>query len=281
QSRRHRHRLLCDHPGICADLAHLVDGHPRLPGGRHHRPDSRLERRRRARNFGFRNSANGAGPAGPGSARMTAETIDTVRKPVPTPLARGRGGGGPAPKRIVVAYGFWIFILSDMIMFSALFAAYAVLSGNTAGGPTGAELFNLRNVFIETMCLLFSSYTCGLGALSAERRQPGRFLIFAALTFMLGAAFLIIESTEFAGMVSKGAGPSRSAFLSSFFTLVGTHGVHVTGGLLWLIYMVAQVAAKGLRPHVLRRLLCWSLFWHALDIVWVGVFTLVYLIGAR
>jgi cytochrome o ubiquinol oxidase subunit 3 len=207
---------------------------------------------------------------------MTIATIDAVRPE----LVRGRGGGGPASTRTVVAYGFWIFLLSDFILFSGLFAAYAVLSGNTAGGPTGAELFNLRNAFIETMCLLFSSYTCGLGALSAERRQPGRFLIFAALTFVLGAAFLVIESTEFAGMVSKGAGPSRSAFLSGFFTLVGTHGVHVTGGLLWLIYMAAQVVAKGLRPHVLRRLLCWSLFWHALDIVWVGVFTLVYLMGA-
>jgi len=212
---------------------------------------------------------------------MTVATLDTVPSAVPTELARGRGGGGPAPKRVVVAYGFWIFLLSDFVLFSGLFAAYAVLSDQTAGGPTGAELFNLRNVFIETMCLLFSSYTCGLGALSAERRQAGRFLIFAALSFVLGAAFLVIESTEFAGMVGKGAGPSRSAFLSGFFTLVGTHGVHVTGGLLWLIYMVAQVVAKGLRPHVLRRLLCWSLFWHALDIVWVGVFTLVYLMGAR
>jgi cytochrome o ubiquinol oxidase subunit 3 len=164
-------------------------------------------------------------------------------------------------------------------MFSGLFAVHAVLSGNTAGGPTGSELFNLRNVFIETMCLLFSSYTCGLGALSAERRQPERFLIFAALTFVLGAAFLFIEIREFAGMVAQGAGPSRSAFLSAFFTLVGTHGAHVTGGLIWLAYMVAQVAVKGLRPHVLRRLLCWSLFWHALDIVWVGVFTLVYLMA--
>jgi cytochrome o ubiquinol oxidase subunit 3 len=208
---------------------------------------------------------------------MTVATIDAVRPE----LVRGRGGGGPASTRTVVAYGFWIFLLSDFILFSGLFAAYAVLSDQTAGGPTGAELFNLRNVFIETMCLLFSSYTCGLGALSAERRQPGRFLIFAALSFVLGAAFLVIESTEFAAMVGKGAGPSRSAFLSGFFTLVGTHGVHVTGGLLWLIYMVAQVVAKGLRPHVLRRLLCWSLFWHALDIVWVGVFTLVYLMGAR
>jgi cytochrome o ubiquinol oxidase subunit 3 len=153
------------------------------------------------------------------------------------------------------------------------------LRGNTAGGPTGAELFNLRNVFIETMCLLLSSYTCGLGALSAERRQPARFLIFAALTFVLGAAFLIIEATEFAGMVANGAGPSRSAFLSAFFTLVGTHGVHVAGGLIALVYLAAQVIFMGLQPAVLRRLLCWSLFWHALDIVWVGVFTLVYLMG--
>ena len=197
---------------------------------------------------------------------------------VPSGFARG-SGVGPAPRRIVVAYGFWIFILSDIIMFSGLFAAYAVLSGNTAGGPTGPELFNLRNVFIETMCLLLSSYTCGLGALSAEWRQPRRFLIFAALTFVLGAAFLVIEFSEFAGMVSKGAGPSRSAFLSAFFTLVGMHGTHVTIGLLWLIYVVAQVIAKGLRPAVLRRLLCFSLFWHALDIIWIGVMTLVYLIG--
>jgi len=166
-------------------------------------------------------------------------------------------------------------------MFSGLFAAYAVLSGNTAGGPTGRALFNLHNVFIETACLLLSSYTCGLGALSAERQHPGRFYVFAALTFLLGAAFLVIEVTEFAGMVHEGAGPSRSAFLSSFFTLVGMHGAHVTSGLLWLVYMVAQVAVKGLRPHVLRRLLCFSLFWHALDIIWVGVFTLVYLMGAR
>src|SRR6516162_8969715 len=161
-----------------------------------------------------------------------ATTLDRPLMRFPTELARGRGGGGPAPKRIVVAYGFWIFILSDIIMFSALFATYAVLSGNTAGGPTGAELFNLRNVFIETMCLLLSSYTCGLGALSAERRQPAPFLMFSALTFVLGAAFLFIEATEFARMVRIGAGPSRSGFLSAFFTLVGTHGVNVTGGLI-------------------------------------------------
>ncbi len=206
-----------------------------------------------------------------------ATTIE--RTEVPTELARGRGGGGPAPKRVVVAYGFWIFILSDMIMFSALFAAYAVLRGNTAGGPSGTDLFNMRSVFIETMCLLLSSYTCGLGVLSAERGQAPMFLVFAVFTFVLGAAFLFIEVNEFAGMIAKGAGPSRSGFLSSFFTLVGMHGVHVASGLVALIYLVAQVLVQGLRAAVLRRLLCWSLFWHALDIVWVGVFTLVYLMG--
>jgi cytochrome o ubiquinol oxidase subunit III len=210
---------------------------------------------------------------------MTIAAVDTIPSAVPTELAHGRGGGGPAPKRTVVAYGFWIFILGDIVMFAGLFAAYAVLSGNTAGGPTGAELFDLRNVFIETMCLLFSSYTCGLGALSAERRQTARFLFFAALTFVLGAAFLFIEVLEFARMLENGAGPWRSGFLSAFFTLVGTHGIHVTSGLIWGMYLVAQVIVKGLRPAVLRRLLCFSLFWHALDIVWVGVFTLVYLMG--
>ncbi len=208
---------------------------------------------------------------------MTITTIDAA----PAEFVRGRGGGGPASTRTVVAYGFWIFILSDVTMFSGLFAAYAVLSGQTAGGPTGSELFNLHRVFIETMCLLVSSYTCGLGALSAERRQQGRFLAFSVGTFVLGAAFLYIEISEFAGMVSRGAGPSRSAFLSAFFTLVGMHGAHVTSGLVWLTYMVAQVVVKGLRPNVLRRLLCFSLFWHALDIIWIGVITVVYLMGAR
>jgi cytochrome o ubiquinol oxidase subunit 3 len=210
---------------------------------------------------------------------VTIAAIDRAPTEVPTELARGRGGGGPASKRVVVAYGFWIFILSDMVMFSALFAAYAVLRGNTAGGPTGAELFDLHRVFIETICLLLSSYTCGLGALFAERRQPARFFTFAVLTFVLGAAFLFIEVSEFARMVEKGAGPTRSGFLSAFFTLVGTHGVHVASGLIALIYLMAQVIAKGLQAATLRRLLCWSLFWHALDIVWVGVFTLVYLMG--
>jgi cytochrome o ubiquinol oxidase subunit 3 len=207
-------------------------------------------------------------------------SVTTIAEADRTELVRGRGGGGPAPTRVVVAYGFWIFLLSDFIMFSGLFATYAVLSGQTAGGPTGRELFDLNHVFIETACLLLSSYTAGLGALSAERDEVGRFYIFSFFTFVLGAAFLFIEISEFAGMVAKGAGPSRSAFLSAFFTLVGMHGAHVTSGLLWFLYMIAQVAVKGLRPHVLRRLLCFSLFWHALDIIWVGVLTLVYLMGS-
>jgi cytochrome o ubiquinol oxidase subunit III len=208
-------------------------------------------------------------------------TITTTIGGVPTELARGRGGGGPAPTRTVVAYGFWIFIISDITMFSALFAAFAVLSGRTADGPTASDVVNLRHLFIETMCLLLSSYACGLGALSAELRQRDRYLVFAALTFVLGAVFLFIEISDFVDMARAGAGPARSAFLSAFWTLVGMHGAHVASGLLWLVYMVAQVMAKGLRPHVLRRLLCFSLFWHALDIIWVGVFTLVYLMGAR
>jgi cytochrome o ubiquinol oxidase subunit 3 len=189
--------------------------------------------------------------------------------------------GGPAPVRMVVSYGFWIFLLSDIIMFSALFAAYAVLSGQTAGGPSGRELFELRHVGIETLCLLFSSYTCGLGLLAVEHRQLRSFYLSFAVTFVLGAAFLGLELSEFAGMIAQGDGPSRSAFLSAFFSLVGLHGVHVTAGLIWLSFMVAQTAVRGPRAFVLRRLLCFSLFWHALDIIWVALLTLVYLMGAR
>ena len=195
--------------------------------------------------------------------------------------SRDHSEDGPAPVRIVVAYGFWIFLLSDIIMFSALFASYAVLSGQTAGGPSGRELFELRHVGVETLCLLFSSYTCGLGLLAIERRQLRGFYLAFALTFVLGATFLGLEISEFVGLVARGAGPSRSAFLSAFFSLVGLHGAHVTAGLLWLSFMVAQTAARGPRDFVRRRLLCFSLFWHALDIIWVALLTLVYLMGAR
>lgn len=193
------------------------------------------------------------------------------------------GGGveGPAPRDIIVTYGFWIFILGDMVLFSALFASYAVLAGRTAGGPGGAQLFDLRRVFLETACLLLSSFCCGLMTLSIEARRMRGTYIGAALTFALGAAFLTLEISEFAGMIAAGAGPSLSAFLSAFFTLVGTHGAHVACGLLWLTVMMAQVATLGFRDKVVRRLRCFALFWHALDIVWVALFTVVYLIGAR
>jgi cytochrome o ubiquinol oxidase subunit III len=186
---------------------------------------------------------------------------------------------GPAAKRVVVGYGFWIFLLSDIVMFSAIFAAYAVLTRATAGGPSGAQLFNQGSVAIETGCLLASSYTCGLMSLAIGARRYALTYLGALITFVLGVAFLTLEVREFAGMIAIGAGPQRSAFLSSFFTLVGCHGLHVTAGLVWLVVMMAQVAVKGLRESVERRLLCFSLFWHALDIVWVWLFTVVYLMG--
>jgi cytochrome o ubiquinol oxidase subunit III len=186
---------------------------------------------------------------------------------------------GPAPKRIVVAFGFWIFLLSDIVMFSALFASYAVLMHATAGGPTGAELFNQVSVAIETACLLASSYTCGLMSLAINSRRSLGTYLGAVITFVLGAAFLALEIREFAGMIAIGATPQRSAFLSAFFTLVGCHGLHVTAGLIWLAVMMAQVAIKGFAANVQRRLLCFALFWHALDIIWVGLFTVVYLMG--
>jgi cytochrome o ubiquinol oxidase subunit 3 len=186
---------------------------------------------------------------------------------------------GPAPKRIVTGYGFWIFLLSDIVMFSALFAAYAVLAKATAGGPSGRELFDLKSVAAETAALLASSFTCGLASIAAGRKKALAFYVAMLVTGALGALFLAFEVKEFVGLVSAGDGPTRSAFLSAFFTLVGCHGLHVSLGGLWLATMMAQVFAKGFRDDILRRLLCFSLFWHALDIVWVGIFTVVYLYG--
>jgi len=195
--------------------------------------------------------------------------------------AVGSGEDGPASKRVVVAYGFWIFLLSDIVLFSALFATHAVLLRATDGGPNGAELFSQRNVAIETACLLASSYTCGMMSLAINAGNRAATYLAGAVTFVLGAAFLALELHEFAGMIAKGATPQRSAFLSSFFTLVGCHGLHVTIGLFWLLVMMAQVAAKGLRANVQRRLMCFGLFWHTLDIIWVAIFTVVYLMGVR
>jgi cytochrome o ubiquinol oxidase subunit 3 len=185
-----------------------------------------------------------------------------------------------ASKRIIVGFGFWIFLLSDIVMFSAFFASYAVLSGATAGGPSGKDLFDLNNVAIETACLLLSSFTCGIASIGARARSGLMYYGGMAVTFAFGAAFLSLELHEFAGLVAEGAGPTRSAFLSAFFTLVGCHGLHVTLGLLWLLTMMAQVFAKGYRADILRRVLCFSLFWHTLDIIWIALFTVVYLMGA-
>jgi cytochrome o ubiquinol oxidase subunit III len=203
--------------------------------------------------------------------------IDELRSEL-LPAVRGALA---VPKRIVVGYGFWIFLLSDIVMFAALFAAYAVLVGATAGGASGAELFSQRSVAIETACLLASSYTCGLMSLAVGSRRRAGIYLAAMATFALGAAFLGLEIREFTDMIARGATPQSSAFLSAFFTLVGCHGLHVTVGLGWLVVMMAQVAIKGIRPAVERRLLCFSLFWHALDIIWVSLFTVVYLMGVR
>ena len=192
----------------------------------------------------------------------------------------GRSEGGPAPKRIVTGYGFWIFLLSDIIMFAAFFAAYAVLVGQTAGGSAGHDLFDLRNAAIETACLLLSSFTCGIASIGADARSRPMFYIAMAATCALGLVFLGLELSEFVDLVARGAGPTRSAFLSAFFTLVGCHGLHVTAGILWLLTMMAQVFAKGFRADILRRILCFALFWHALDIIWVALFTVVYLMGS-
>jgi cytochrome o ubiquinol oxidase subunit III len=183
-------------------------------------------------------------------------------------------------KRIIVGYGFWIFLLSDIIMFSAFFATYAVLVHNTAGGPSGHDLFDLDNTAIETACLLLSSFTCGLASISARARRASWYYLAMAATFVLGASFIGLEAHEFAGLVAQGDGPTRSAFLTAFFTLVGCHGCHVSAGLLWLLTMMAQAFAKGFRPDIQRRILCFALFWHTLDIIWVALFSVVYLMGA-
>jgi len=208
------------------------------------------------------------------STTFTADGIPTRAPKTP------RSERGPAPTRIVVSYGFWLFLLSDIILFAAFFAAYAVLAKHTAGGPTGPQLFDREHVLIETACLLSSSFTCGMLGLAFERRHALFTYLFGATTFVLGAAFVALEVSELGHLIATDAGPQRSAFLSAFFALVGLHGLHVAVGLAWLLAMGAQVATIGLVPLVVQRLRCFALFWHALDIVWIGVFTIVYL-GAR
>jgi cytochrome o ubiquinol oxidase subunit I len=196
------------------------------------------------------------------------------------PRAAPDGGWkGPAAQRIITGYGFWLFLLSDFILFSGFYAAYAVLSHNTAGGPGPKQLFDMHSLAIETACLLLSSFACGLAMIATNVRNMLWTQIGYLVTGLLGLGFLAIELNEFAHMVSIGAGPGRSAFLSSFFALVGLHGLHVTIGLLWLGTMMAQIWTKGFRDDILRRGMCFALFWHALDIIWIGIFTNVYLLG--
>jgi len=180
----------------------------------------------------------------------------------------------------IQALGFWIYLMSDLVLFAAIFATYAVLRGNYAGGPSGRELFDLPYTVVETMLLLFSSSSCGLGMLAAYRGRKNPVLIWFGVTFLLGLGFIFMEINEFHTMIVAGNGPARSGFLSAFFTLVGSHGAHVCAGLLWMAVMIGQMTAKGLTPPVRSRLMRLSMFWHFLDIVWVGVFTIVYLMGS-
>ena len=175
--------------------------------------------------------------------------------------------------------GFWIYLMSDCLIFAVLFACYGVLGRNYAAGPSGADLFDLPLVALNTSMLLASSITCGFAMLEMERNRKGATLAWLVVTALFGVAFVGLELFEFTHLVAEGAGPWRSAFLSSFFTLVGTHGLHVTVGIVWMITMMVQVAQHGLIPDNKRRLMCLSLFWHFLDVIWIGVFTFVYLMG--
>ncbi|HJV01732.1 MAG TPA: cytochrome o ubiquinol oxidase subunit III [Burkholderiaceae bacterium] len=175
--------------------------------------------------------------------------------------------------------GFWIYLMSDCLIFACLFAAYAVLGRNYAGGPSGAEIFELPVVALNTAFLLLSSITYGFAMLTMAKKQKGATLVWLAITGVLGACFLTLELQEFAHLIAEGAGPQRSGFLTSFFALVGTHGLHVTFGIVWLVTLMFQVVKHGLTPENGRRLMCLSMFWHFLDVVWIGVFTFVYLMG--
>jgi cytochrome o ubiquinol oxidase subunit III len=179
----------------------------------------------------------------------------------------------------ITTLGFWIYLMSDCVLFAALFATFTVLRGDMAGGPDGREIFSLPNVAIETACLLVSSFTYGMAMIAAERNHKSEVLRWLGLTLLLGLAFLGLEIREFADLVHHGFGPERSGFLSGFFTLVGTHGFHVFSGMIWMVVLMAHVLRDGLTPDNRTRLMCLSLFWHFLDIIWIGVFTIVYLIG--
>lgn len=175
--------------------------------------------------------------------------------------------------------GFWMYLMTDCIVFAVLFATYAVLHNNTFGGPSSRDLFDLTPAFTETMILLLSSVTCGLGMLASLQNKKDKVIAYYALTFLLGIAFIAMELHEFTQLVQEGNSWRRSAFLSSFFTLVGTHGLHVSIGLLWMAVMMVQVYVSGITLATFRRLAIFSMFWHFLDVIWIFIFTFVYLMG--
>lgn len=178
-----------------------------------------------------------------------------------------------------VQFGFWVYLMTDLLMFTVLFAVYAVLHGNTAGGPSGRELFSQPVALTETLILLTSSFTAGLGMIAARRGNKNQVLVWFGITFALGLAFLSFELKEFAEFVREGNSLSTSAFLSSFFVLVGTHGLHITSGLLWMAITLIFVVRRGLNGPLVRKLTLLSLFWHFLDIVWIFIFSVVYLMA--
>jgi len=192
----------------------------------------------------------------------------------------GHGETGPASKRIIVGYGFWIFLLSDFVIFSCFFASYAVLQGQTDGGPGPKQIVDLQRVAIETTALLLSSFTCGLSFAATNVKNKLWTQVFLAVTGLLGLIFVLLELQEFWALAQSGATPQRSAFLTAFYSLVGCHGLHVTVGGLWLATMMAQLQVKGFRREIIHRLICFNLFWHALDIIWVALFSVVYLMGS-
>jgi cytochrome o ubiquinol oxidase subunit 3 len=200
----------------------------------------------------------------------------------PTDAIEGTGHGtsGPASKRILVGYGFWIFLLSDIVMFACFFAAFAVQRNATAGGPGIRDVVEIPRVALQTSALLLSSYTCGLSFAATNARNKLWTQVFLLITGLLGLLFVGLELQEFIDLANRGITPQRSGFLTSFYGLVGLHGLHVTIAGLWLLTMMAQVQVKGFRSETVHRLICFNLFWHALDIVWIGVFTIVYLMGA-
>jgi cytochrome o ubiquinol oxidase subunit 3 len=191
----------------------------------------------------------------------------------------GHGETGPARRRIIVGYGFWIFLLSDIVMFSCFFAAFAVQHDATAGGPGIRDLVDMQRLGWQTAALLLSSYTCGLSFAATNARNVLWTQVFLLITGLLGLVFVGLELLEFIELAQRGITPQVSGFLTSFFGLVGLHGLHVTLAGMWLLTMMAQVQVKGFRPEIVHRLICFNLFWHALDIVWIGIFTIVYLMG--